>query len=326
MKAYTIREMEERDFAPALDAWNSVATMAVGVPARTSAEWNWSYRDNPAGRRAFVAECDGAVVALYAAVPVKAWIDGEAAVFGRIVDSLVLPEHRSGLKRPGLFVGVGRAFFERFGGEDTVFFGWPEDAQWRIGERFLGYAPLRHELVLAREVATAAHDWPRGVESIARFEPDVRELYERCARVFGASTVRDDAYMNWRTVDRPGVTYRRFGVRDERGVLRGVTVQRTCAFMGEERSVLVDWLVPHEEEAVADALLAALVATTSADGVALLCGIVPTWSSWFDWFQARGFRAHPTEWVVGGRSFRKRHDVEWLRQRWWYQVSDSDLA
>jgi len=73
-------------------------------------------------------------------------------------------------------------------------------------------------------------------------------------------------------------------------------------------------------------LLGALLSTTSTDGVALLCGIVPTWSSWFDWFQAHGFRAHPTEWVLGGRSFKRRHDVEWLRQRWWYQVSDSDLA
>jgi hypothetical protein len=326
MNTYTIREMEERDFAPALEAWNSVATRSVGVPARTLDEWHWSYRDNPAGRLAFVAECDGAIVALYAAVPLEARIDGEAALFGRIVDSLVLPEHRAGLKRPGLFVSVGRAFFERFGEQAPVFFGWPEDAQWRIGGRFLGYEPVRHELILAREVGSGAHAWPREVERIERFGPDVRELYDRCARAFGASVVRDHAYLNWRTTDRPGIEYRRLGVRDEQGVLRGVAIQRTCSFLGEERSVLVDWLVPHEEEAVAEALLGALMAQTSADRVAVLCGLVPSWSSWFDWFQARGFRAHPTESVVGGRSFRKRQGVAWLRERWWYQVSDSDLA
>ncbi len=326
MKSYTIREMEERDQLPALAAWNAVSTRSLGVAARTEAEWNWTYRDNPAGRRAFVAEHDGDVVALYAAIPVNTWVDGAPVMFGRIVDSLVLPEHRSGLKRPGLFVGVGRAFCQRFGSEDAVFFGWPEEAEWRIGGRFLGYAPLRHELVLAREVNADRVPWPDGVEQIERFDASVDALDERCARAFGASTVRNAAYLNWRTVERPGCVYRRFGVRDDLGVLRGVAVQRTCLFMGEERSVLVDWMVPHEEEAAAERLLAALLSVSGTDGAASLCGIVPTWSSWFDWFQARGFSVHPTDWVVGGRSFRSRQDVEWLRERWWYQLTDSDLT
>ncbi len=171
-----------------------------------------------------------------------------------------------------------------------------------------------------------AQAFPSAVERLERFDDSVHELFERCARSYGAATVRDAAYLNWRTVERPSTVYRRFGVRDERGGLLGVAIQRTCVFMGEERSVLVDWMVPHEEEVAAEVLLEALLATTAQDGMALLCGIVPTWSAWFEWFQTRGFTAHATDFVIGGRSFRPRQGVEWLRERWWYQLSDSDLA
>lgn len=328
MSAYTLRELGEDDHEPALVAWNSIATTSIFSRARTREEWNWTYRANPAGVRAFVAEHEGAIVALYAAVPLATRLDGERRTFGRIVDSLVLPAHRAGLKRPGLFVGVGRAFFEHFGarGTDAVYFGWPEEGQWRAGERFLGYAPLRHEILLAREVEGGPEELPAGVESIARFEPDLRELDDRCARAFGASTVRDETYLNWRTTDRPGVRYRRLGVRDAGGALCGVAIQRTCRFLGDDVSVLVDWMVPHEEELAAQRLFEALCALTRRDGQTVLCGLVPTWSSWFEWFQARGFRAHPTTAVVGARSFSARHGIEWLRERWWYQLSDSDLV
>ncbi|MBL8857203.1 MAG: hypothetical protein JNL28_01685 [Planctomycetes bacterium] len=328
MKTYTIRAMTHADDDGAFAAWNSVTATSLFARTRSRDEWTWAYRDNPAGRAAFVAEHEGGIAALYAALPIKTWIEGEVHTFGRIVDSLVLPAHRSGLKRPGLFVGVGRKFFEHFGLKDSgaVFFGWPEEQQWRVGERFLSYAPLRHEIVLAREVPEGTGAVPESVEEISRFGPELRDLYERSARAFGASTVRDDIYMNWRTVDRPNVRYRRFGVRDAQGMLRGVAVQRTCHFLGEEASTLVDWLVPHEEEAVADRLLAALAACTRADRVRRLYTLVPPWSSWFEWFQSRGFQAQPTEYVLGGRSFSARHDLGWLRERWWYQLSDSDFV
>lgn len=328
MSAYTIRELAERDHDAALTAWNAVAARSIGGRERTRAEWDWTYRDNPAGTRAFVAEHEGRIVGLYAAVLARTRLDGEERLFGRIVDSLVLPEHRAGLKRPGLFVGVGRAFFEHLPATDRapVFYGWPADAEWRVGERFLGYAPIRHEIVLAREVEAGVVDLPVGVERIARFTSEVRDLDERAARAFGASTVRDERFLNWRTVDRAGVDYRRFAARDAAGRLLGVAIQRTCRFLGDEKSVIVDWLVPHEEEAAAVHLLEALVAQTRADGVLVLCGIVPTWSVWFEWFQARGFRAHPSLWTLGGRSFDAAHGLDWLRERWWVQPSDGDLA
>lgn len=328
MSAYTIREMEPADDASALRAWNGVFARPGAGRVRSVEDWDWAYAKNPAGRRAFVAAHAGDVVALYAASPVRTLVEGEVRIFGQIVDSLVQVEHRAGLKRPGLFVGVGRKFFERFGAEskDVVFFGWPVDAAWRAGERFLNYAALRHEVVLAREAGPGTHELPRGVERIERFDSSVRTLHARCASAWGASTIRDERFLDWRVVDRPGFEYRRFGVRDVGGNLRGVAIQRVAAFMLPEASVLVDWLVPEDEIEVAELLLEAFLAQTRSDGVEALCGMVPPWSAWFSWFQTRGFLAHPTERTVAARSFSARYDVDWLRECWWYTLLDSDLV
>lgn len=328
MSTYTIREMEPEDDASALEAWNRAFARGDGSKGRASADWDWSYARNPAGRRGFVAEHAGQVVALYAALPVKVQVEGREHTFAQIVDSLVLPEHRAGLKRPGLFVDVGRSFFKRYGAaeKDVVFFGWPVDAAWRAGSRFLNYATLRQEILLGREPGAGSREIPTAVERIERFDTGARALYDRACGRYGASTIRDARFLDWRVVDRPGVEYRRFGVRDARGEWRGIAVQRTCAFVLPEASVIVDWIVPEGEWDVAQALLEAILAETRADQAQTVCALVPVWSDWFRWFQTQGFLAHPADFVVAGRSFSDQYDVDWLRERWWYTLIDSDLV
>ena len=52
--------------------------------------------------------------------------------------SMVHPDHRRGLKRPGLFVETALPFFEAYGGKDRdwVHYGWPVENAWRIGKTF----------------------------------------------------------------------------------------------------------------------------------------------------------------------------------------------
>jgi GNAT acetyltransferase-like protein len=328
MTGYEIRALEEADDESARAAWNTVFARGQGAPERTAEQWSWSYARNPAGRRAFGAFVDGRVVALYAALPVATLVEGVERTFAQIVDSLVLQEHRAGLKRPGLFVEVGRRFFERHGSAagDCVFFGWPVEAAWRAGERFLAYGTLRQEIVLGREPGPGPREIPAGVERLAHFDHQARWLYDRCCGPWGASTIRDARWLTWRYLERPGVEYRLFGVRDREGVLRALAVQRTCAFLGPRTSVLVDWLAPEDEPEVAEVLLAAVLAGSRADEAPAVCTLVPPWSRWFGWFQERGFAAHASDYVISARSFSPRHDLDWLRERWWYQLGDSDLV
>ena len=115
-------------------------------------------------------------------------------------------------------------------------------------------------------------------------------------------------------------------MHDGERILRGLAVQRTCAYLGPRTSVIADWLVPEDEPEVAEELLAAVLACSRADEARAVAVLVPPWSRWFSWFQECGFAAHASDYVLSARSFDPRHDLDWLRERWWYQLGDSDLV
>jgi L-amino acid N-acyltransferase YncA len=326
MDAYRIREVRDGDEESLLETFNAVFSDAAAP--RTRAQWDWAFARNPAGKRAFVAEHAGRVVAQYAALPSRVWIDGAEHVFAQIVDSMVHPSHRTGLKRPGLFVRTAEAFFAEYGGpeRDWIHYGWPIDEAWRVGQRLLGYELVRPQLVLAREVAPrGARKLPEHAFDIERFDEQVRWLWDRCASEYGASTLRDAEYMNWRFVDRPNVRYERIGVEVD-GVLRGCAVMRCGDWPVAGAAVVADWLVPQSEVEVGDALLAALESRARECGARQLIAAAPEWHAWFAHFQERAFTVHATAYPLAARSFHPRFDALWLRDHWWYQLGDSDLV
>ena len=85
---------------------------------RTLADWEWTYRRNPSGTRVWVAVRDGLVAAHYASQPNRVRVEGKERIFGQILDSMVHPEHRQGLKRPGLFVETARCMLDATCGPD----------------------------------------------------------------------------------------------------------------------------------------------------------------------------------------------------------------
>jgi hypothetical protein len=332
MGDYTIRELEAGDVDSLLAAF--ARTFGPGA-ARTREQWEWAFARNPAGRRSFVALHGAQVVGQFAAIPERVWLDGRERVFAQGVDSFVLPEHRAGLKRPGLFVAIARACFDahaaRTGRDgDPVYYGLPVEQAWRIGNRFLGYEVVRTELALARELSPGRPAvLPSGVARIERFDEQAKWLWDRCAGEWPASAIRDAAHLNWRLFDPPASLGRRcevLGARDEHGILRGFVAWRRARFVLDDLAVLVDWCVPGAEPEVGEALLAALVASAAASGAPALAGIVPPWSPWFAWFQDRGFLVHPTDYRMAAVSFERRFDAAWLATNWWYQLSDTDLV
>jgi len=340
MADFEIRELRPGDETSLLETFNLVfGADDPGFQVRTRAQWSWAFEQNPAGQRVFVALAPAAgpdrsqqVVAQYAALPTRIWSDGAEHRFAQIVDSFVHPDHRGGGR---LFVRTARAFFEAYGGpqRDLVHFGWPVERALKIGRRALGYEVVRTQLFLVRGLAPGATSAPSGVECIdspeqlgEHFGQQLQWLFERCVGEFGASTLRDAAWFRWRFHDRPGNTYRTLGVRDAEGILRGLCVLGRGAGQLTGAGLLVDWLVPPAELEVADLLLAGVTAELASQAATEAVVLFPEWSPWFAHFQERGFLAHPSAYCAVARAFHPRFDSTWLRDQWWYQLSDTDLC
>ena len=328
MPDYELREYRSGDEVSLLETFNYV--FGLNHPnyiERTLAEWNWGFLQNPAGWRIWVAVCDGQVVAQFAGQPLRMLIAGEERTFVHCVDSMSHPDHRRGLKRPGLFVNVANAYFDNYGGidKDWVHFGLPIEEAARMGDRFLKYEVVKTQVFLARELDSGPTELPDGVEIIEHFDHQVRWLYERCCGSWGVSAIRDDAFYNWRFIDHPRFDYVPFGVRDEEGILRGVAVYRRANWIFEDVGFVLEWLVPPEEPQVGQLLVEAVLARARADGARATATSIPEWSPWFRRFQEWGWRVHPSEYSLRVRKFHPKFGPGVLRDIWWNQLSETDL-
>jgi len=295
---------------------------------RTRAEWDWAFARNPAGQRIWVAECEGVIAAQCAALPYRVLIDGKQASFTQGVDSMVHPDHRKGLRRPGLYVETARPFFEQFGGygADILHYGWPVEPAWRIGRTFLGYEIVRTQTIHFREPLDGPREIPREVERLRTFGDEVSALYRRCHREWGTSIIRDAAYLDWRFIQHPRFRYHLFGVRGSGGELRGYAITRRADWPVPNTALVMDWLVPTDEPEIGELLREALLAQARADGAAVVLAVFPDWSPWSLRFQDWGWRVHTSDYLLIGIIQDPRYDTWWLREHWWYQLAELDVV
>ncbi len=329
MSEYTIRPYEPGDEHGILEAFNRVfaADNPNHVP-RTLDEWRWAFERHPFGRRVMLALHGDRVVGQYAAIPYRTDMRGEERFFLHIVDSMMLPEHRAGYRRPGLFVHTAYRFFEEWGGadKDPIHYGMPIEKVFRLGQQFLGYEVVQTHGLLVRQMDAGPTTLPDGVERLTRYDEQARWLYDRCAGPWAVSAFRDAAFLNWRFIDHPRFDYVALGVRDSAGILRGTAVYRTADWIVPRMGVLCEWLVPPEEPEVGALLRQAVEALGRSEGVSAFITLFPDWSPWFRSFQEAGWRVYPSHYFMGARSFHPRVEQMWLRENWWYQLSDVDLV
>jgi len=326
---YEIRPFRDGDLESLLATYNAVFAQD-GARPRTRAEWSWAFERNPAGRRIWVAVAGGEVVAQYAALPTRMRVDGNDLTALHVVDSMVHPEHRAGARQPGLFVLTARAFLDAHGGRgrDPLHYGWPAERAWRVGRRLLDYEVVRTQNAMVADLAALAPGGgplPAGVRAIERFGPEFDALGERCARDVGATALRGAAWLDWRFADHPRHDYRALacGAGSE---LEGLAVWRPAELGMPGLAVLVEWLVPVGRRDVAAALLAAVAVEARAAGRTSLALWCPEWSPWCAELQERGFLVQPTDYLTTARSWLRGQDLPWLRDHWWYQLSDTELV
>lgn len=325
---YELRPFRNGDEQGLVDCFNRVF-VPLGAQPRERAEVDWLLHGNPEGIRFWVAttqaEGQEQVVGTYGAIPVRVEFNGESVHFLHAIDSAIDPAHRSGLKRPGLFVELAKRFYEECSqpNDHPLTYGIPTPEAWRIGKKLLGYELVRPLPVHVFPPQPGAAIAPE-IERLESFDEQARWLYDRIAAHHHMALERNPAYLNWRYVQHPRHRYHRFGVRDSEGILRALAIFRTVDILEQRLCVLVDWMCPPEDQEYAEPLLRAVQATAAEEGATAVVTSVPEWSYWFDRFQRLGAMLHPSPWFCVVRVKHKRFGTWPLREGWWFQLGDTD--
>ena len=296
---------------------------------RDEREWRHLFGDGGVARLEGVAALsDGAVQAFYGSLSLRGRVAGRAGRLGQVVDSFVDPERRAGLSGARLLVECGVEHFRRHGGADStaVHYGWPIEAALRLGERHLGYLPLRREIVLYAEVAPGPDDMPAEARALVEFDARHDRLWARLALERPLCVDHDAAFLSWRVGEHPARNYECLVVLEGGGEIAGMVVLGAGESLHPSSLAVVDWLVPEGEVEVARILLEAARSRARASGAKLLLAIVPTRSPAFATLQRLGLRAHDSGRVLCARSFEPRVFERDLRAHLWTSLLDSDLV
>jgi hypothetical protein len=332
----TIRPYEAGDEGAILSTFNLVFREVCGPDYvdRTIAQWRWAYPDNPAGHRISLAVAeDGTVASQYAGMPMRYDTPWGAQLLIHCVDSMTHPRWRQGLKAKSLFVETCMPFWahsREIG--DALFYGFPVDAAYRIGKRYLEYEMMRVIDFLIRDRAAPALGAPADVdvERVEAVPDDLDPLYEEVRQAQPFLLRRDRVYLDWRYVQNPARADYELWAARRGGALRGLMVLKPGSGLAPDACTIADWLVPSADGAAADALLAAATTRQHQEGKERLMAVFPPWSAEHRLLADRGFVETPSaNWLQR----RLIHNIckaeitpEFLSEQWWYTLGDSDLA
>jgi len=330
---FEVREYRSGDELGILEAFNRIfAKVDPTFAPRTLDQWRWQYLENPSGLRIQLCVTpEGRVLAQYAGLPQRMRIEGAPTFFSQSVDSLADPEFRRGLAKLPLFVQAGQAYDHLYGGvgphKDTLMWGLPVPAAWRIGKKQLKYEYLRtqNKLVLPADGLARLGAHGIEIEERADFPPELDAFDLAFGARYACVAVRDAAQMNWRYARHPLQRYR-IALARRGGALAGYAVFRKGTFDGSEDGLLCDWFAPLEDAAVRDALLGWLCRATLDSGARELTAVVPDTSDEWLILQDLGFRVRPTRYFLVGWSFSRQHSLRWLWRHWYYTLGDTDLC
>src|SRR5574341_8248 len=331
---WTIRPYRPGDEAQIVALFKKVFNLE-----RSVAHWYWKFRDNPGGEEhiSLGVSASGRIVGQYAGLPVLMNWDGETLRFVQIVDAMVDPAFRAGLKKPGMFVKLVAPFIEAYRGlhKSVGAFGFPPMNHLRIG-RLLDYVARHRVEQLVRPLDASATNgsgpFPSAhwiVEEVPAFDARADRLWARCRPELPVAAIRDARYLNWRYVQHPEVRYRLVVVRrrasDEWAGLAVLRLGVGQFGVGEATACLMDWLVPIDAWWPAELLL------WRCKGLATEVGMTDV-QAWFrpgsaHWqrFVEWGFRPEPTPLYFVAYQAVSDVRLGWGCDRWYYTMGDSDL-
>lgn len=327
---WTIRPYRPGDEVRIIDLFQRV----FGV-ARSLDHWRWKFQANPVGHCFMrLAETPaGEVVGQYVGLPARATYGGQTRIFTQIIDVVVDPRFRRGLKRPGLFGTLADAYINDYlvSGQVSIGYGFPTPEALRIGQRVAGYVPLHPVMCLVLDLDGRDGTRPSWrtrrlrVEAIDRFGNEADRLWAQIGPGLGVATVRDSRYLNWRYADCPDVRYTLLAARRWFGAdLAGAAIVR-LGVRDQPIACLVDWLVPSGDASTADLLLYHCERRSREAGMTQLQAWFPA-SAWpHRLLSERGFRQESTPYHLVALTKIPDVSLEWVDQHWYYTMGDSDI-
>lgn len=303
--------------------------------------WNWQFRDCPEGLHSFVGRRDdGSIVSQFTGIPVKVKVGSHILQFAQMVDSMVHPDYRGGLKKKGLFATTVDSYVDYYGRVDreAIMMGLPNPEAFRIGRKLCGYVPMTKIYTHTKdvvpdlglpmppeEVGFAMQKFR--VSIVPRFAADLDRLFDRRKEKHEVIAWRDARAMNWRYPSSPQWSYVLLEARVlPSHDLAGVAVLRQM-WLGQPELVIADWLVDSEIAGAADALLSTTEHLARKAGMQRVRCLLNQMCDESRYFEDEGYALTPTQFRMVSRTYAK--DVvtpEYLNRFWYYTMGDFDVV
>lgn len=204
--------------------------------SRTLEEWNWKFRNNPASKDPaewiVVAERDGRMIGHYTSLATEMKYGNSVVKAGQPVDTIIDPSAKAGIKLIGKLYDL---HVKHNNGIALFGFGFPNEAAYMVGKRFLGYKDLGEMVQLFKRLSLKiackrrfkwCPDWiinllhnfskafyrfaisMRGrdkflvVRQVGVFDERIDEFWNMVKDRYGIMAIRSLSYLNWRYKDR----------------------------------------------------------------------------------------------------------------------------
>ena len=303
--------------------------------------WNWEFRDCPQGIHSFVGRLDdGRIVSQFCGIPVKVKVHDRTLCFAQMVDSMVHPDFRSGLKKKGLFATTVDAFVDHYGRLDreVIMMGLPNPEAFRVGRKLCGYTPMTKIYTHTKELVPDPSLPPPPedvgfrmnrfqVRVVPRFAADLDELWARVVQQHEVIAWRDAQAMNWRYPSSPQWTYVLLEARlAGSNRLAGVAVLRG-QWLGQPDMAIADWLVDAGIDGTAEALLSTAEHLGRRAGMTKSRCLLNHMCEASRFFEDRDYSLTPTQFRMVSRTYAR--DVvtpESLNREWYYTLGDFDVV
>ncbi|MBK9384401.1 MAG: hypothetical protein IPN34_06220 [Planctomycetes bacterium] len=307
---------------------------ARGVPAAQPTPLAVEVRRGERALRVLSASAQGRTIAHVGGLSYRWRNSLSAARSIQATDHMVDPGWRAGLRAGKLFRRVMGAWVERFCRPELHAIGWgfPSAHDFRLGERFFGYASLGPVRVLVQNelgalqrhrplLSTFAHAPCADPELDA---PSIDQLWRRASAALPLTHERDAAFLRWRYATHPTRRYEILTIHDDARFLRALAVLRSGG-LARDTTTILEWLVDPEDGDAAASMLAHIAQRAEQRGSGAIVLWCAPWRVEAPLFRRAGFVEHASALRHTARCFDPRVSLADLRDGCAWTLGDVDF-
>ena len=317
-----VRELVETDTAALQNLFQQIFDKPM-----SEAFWQWKYRSHPA--HSIGALRDGLLQAHYGAIGLDACFFGNPARVVQIVDVMVRPAARQGVRNRSLFFRTCTHFVDQYVGHGRTYlfgFGFPSERAMNLAARLGVYAPVGQMKEISWDISGRGGKagWltkmtPVTLDSFDSMRNSLEELWEQQAQDLREHVVirKNADWINWRYLQNPDVQYKLWLLRSRFSRKpAGLIVLKAEA----ERMLLMDCIGPLQN---IPTLVQQAIAKSREAGKHKLV----TWISaaFENHFLVQGGKAERLPIIIPANIWSEGPKPDELRDHWWLMPGDTDF-